>query len=50
MTEEVTILKKNMTKQEVESWVNSKNAKKTVDQQSFETNDMRKINEWIRQA
>lgn len=50
MTEEVTILKKDMTKQEVESWVNSKNAKKTVDQQSFGTHDMRKINEWIRKA
>lgn len=50
MTEEVTILKKDMTKQEVESWVNSKNAKKTVDQQSFGTNDMRKINDWIRKA
>lgn len=50
MTEEVTILKKDMTKQEVESWVNSKNAKKTVDQESFGTNDMRKINEWIQKA
>lgn len=50
MTEEVTILKKDMTKKEVESWVNSKNANKTVDQQSFGTHDMRKINEWIRQA
>lgn len=50
MTEEVTILKKDMTKQEVESWVNSKNAKKTVDQQSFGTHDMRKINDWIRKA
>lgn len=50
MTEEVTILKKDMTKQEVESWVNSKNTKKTVDQESFGTNDMRKINDWIRKA